>query len=109
MSSKLPRPEIAVRSFITAAPFYQAKEVCYAARGLLAFASNFRMNGANLYRLCCNEGIERMLGLSHGQYMRAKKQLQDAGLLDYDGNPGNYDHLIHRWEKISGEKWGFEL
>ncbi len=106
---KVPKPEVYISSFTTAAPFYQAKEVSFTARCLLAMASNFRLRGANLYKLCSNESIERILSLSHGQFMRAKKQLKDAELLDYEGNPGDYSHLIERWEKCTGGQWRYEL
>ncbi len=103
------RPEVHLASFAIAAVFFQAKEVSFPARGLLALASNFKVYGANLYKLCSNETIEKMLGLNHGPFMRIKKQLRDAGLLDYEGNPGDYTHLKERWERMTGETWRYEL
>ena len=102
-------PEIYIARFNTAAIYLQAKEVNFLARNVLAMAANFRHYGANLYKLCSNESIERMLCLSHGQFMRAKRQLRDAGLLDYDGNPGDYSHLVERWERVTGGKWEYEV
>ena len=105
----LPKPDIYVGAFIIAAPFYQAKEVTFAARSLLALASNCRLHGINLYKAMGNEAIEKVLGLNHGQFMRAKRELRNAGLLDYEGCPGDYQHLIERWEQVTGQKWEFEL
>ena len=105
----LPKPSIHIGSFAIAAPFYQAKEVTFAARSLLALASNCRTHGINLYKATSNEAIERILGLSHGQFMRAKKLLRDKNLLDYEGRPGSYQHLIDRWESCTGEKWEWEI
>lgn len=102
-------PGIFISSYNTAVIYMQAKEVGYVARCVLALAANFRHYGANLYKLCNNEAIERMLCLSHGQFMRAKKQLKDAGLLDYTGSPGDYSHLVKRWERISGYEWEYEV
>ena len=110
MSKKqVPKPTIYIGSFTTAAPFLQAKEVGFTARCLLAMASNFRLNGANIYKICDNADVERILGISHGQFMRYKKQLRDAGLLDYEGNPGDYTHLKERWEQVTGETWRYDL
>ena len=106
---QIPKPTIYIGSFTTAAPFFQAKEVGMSARSILALASNLKLHGGNLYKLCSNETIEKLFGLSHGQFMRAKKQLRDAGLLDYDGKPGDYAHLIARWEQCTGGKWEYDL
>jgi len=106
---KVPRPTVNISSYCTISVFFRATEVGHIARHLLCLASSFRTHGANLYELCSNESIEQILCLSHGQFMRAKKQLRDAGLLDYDGNPGNYSHLIERWERVTGEKWELEI
>ncbi len=106
---KLPRPEVHIGTFVTAGPFYRATEVSRNARTLLALASNFKQHGANLYRLCTNESIEQVLGMPHGPYMRAKKALRDAKLVDYDGNVADLSHLVARWEAVIGEKWGYEI
>ena len=109
--NKAPKPEVVLKNFVLAAPFfYAAKDgVGRPACTLLALASNFRLWGANLYRLFSNENLEKMLGLSHGQLMRAKRQLRDKGLLDYDGNPGDYTHLKKRWEERTGYEWEGDL
>ena len=106
---QLQRPKIHIETYSIAMPFLQAKEVGSNARFLLALASNFRIHGSNLYRLCSNEAIEILLGLNHGQLMRSKKQLRDASLLNYDGTPGDYSGLIQRWENITDKKWEYDL
>jgi len=103
------RPTIYIGDFTVAMPFCQARKISGNAKMLLALASAFRLHGGNLYRLCDNTAIERMFGLSHGRFMRAKKQLRDAGLLDYEGKPGDYSELVERWEKINKAKWEYDL
>lgn len=106
---QIPGPEIVIKTYVTASVFYCATEVPRNARQILILASNFRTHGANLYELCSNEDIELALGFSHGQFMRSKKQLRDAGLLDYDGNPGDYSKIIQRWEIRNRAKWPYQI
>ena len=103
------RPLIYLGNFTVALPFMQAKEVSSDARLLLAMASNFRLHGANLYKLVSNKTLAEWNGWSVQKLQRMKKQLNDAKLLTYDGSPGNYNHLIEQFERITGEKYGEPL
>jgi hypothetical protein len=79
------------------------------AKTALSIISNFKVYGCNLYRLCTNQDIERMLGFNHSKWMRIKKQLRDAGLVDYDGNIGDLKTIIECWEDKNGQTWEYEL
>ena len=50
-----------------------------------------------------------MMHLSHSQFMRAKRELKEAGLVDYDGQIGDLTPLIREWEERTGEKMDCEL
>lgn len=106
---QMPGPVLVIKNYVTASVFYHATEVPRLARSLLALASNFRTHGGNLYELCDNASIALTLGIGYQQLMRCKRQLRDAGLLDYDGNFGDMTHIIRRWEKRTGEQWEFSI
>ena len=108
MSRQIPKPEIKIISFTVAAPFYLIK-IPRVARELLAFASNMRIHGCNVYKLMSNHEIARALNLSYGQFMRAKKILRDKKLLFYDGRAGDYSKVKEEWERSNNEKWEYDL
>ena len=105
---QMPKPDIVIKNFSTALPFYSAK-VSRNAMVLLALASHFRICGANLYQIISNHDLAAQLFMSYGKFMRAKKELKDKSLLDYNGQPGDYSNLIANWEKATGEKWEADL
>jgi len=106
---QIPKPEIKIISFTVAAPLYSIKEIPRVARELLAFASNMRIHGCNVYKLMSNHGIAKALNLSYGQFMRAKKILKDKKLLFYNGTPGDYTQIKESWERANNEKWEYDL
>ena len=101
---KPPKPEIRTTGIYIPGPFMHAK-VGDNGRFLLALASQFRAYGGNVYALCSNESLAAILCCSYQALMRAKRRLRTAGLLDEDGNPGDYAHLGESWEKRTGLKW----
>jgi len=105
---RMPGPEIHLICFTTPEIFLQV-DVSVMARLILSVVSNFRTHGGNLYKLCSNQALERMFSMSHSQFMRAKRELRDAGLIDYDGNIGDLTPLIEQWEKRTGKVWEYEL
>jgi hypothetical protein len=107
---QMPKPQFNMVYWSTAAPIMMAREISISARTPLALISSFHAHGCNLYRLCSNGSIERMLSLNHGQWMRIKRQLRDADLVDYEGNYGNgWEKLIKRWEEYHHEKWSYPI
>lgn len=104
-----PRPDIRIYNYSVAFIFFHAKEVPRQARHLLAFASNVRCHGGNLYKMMDSHSIAKELAMSYGVFMRSKKALKDAGLLFYDGTFGDLSHLKERWEQATGEKWEYEI
>lgn len=103
------KPAIRVLSWTIAAPFYQVKEIPFNARHLLAFASNMRLHGINIYQAMSNHEIAYALQFSYQVFMRMKKILKDKELLFYDGTPGDYTFIEERYERDNGEKWEFGL
>ena len=106
---QLPAPEIIVKGWTQAAPFASYSGLPLAARVLLTVASNFATHYGNLYRQCSNATIENMLGFSHAQLMRSKRQLKDAGFLDYNGNLGDLQPIVTEWEQRNNQKWEYRL
>lgn len=104
------RPQFNLIKCSMAGPIMMAKEITPAAKFPLSVISSFHMFGSNLYRLCSNGSIERMLSLKHGQWMRIKKQLKNARLVDYEGNYGDgWKPLIARWEEYNSQKWSYPI
>ena len=104
------RPQFNMVCCSIAGPIMMAREITAAAKMPLALISSFHIFGSNLYRLCSNGSIERMLSLNHGQWMRIKKQIRDAKLVDYEGNYGDgWDKLIKRWEEYHCQKWSYPI
>jgi hypothetical protein len=106
---QIPKPSIRVDSWSIATPFYMAKEVPFKARHLLAFASNMRIHGCNIYRLMTSREIANALNFSYRQFMRMKKILKDKKLLFYDGTPGDYTKIKEAWEQNNNKKWDYDL
>jgi len=106
---QLPGPDITVKGWTQAAPFASYSGLPLAARLLLTVASNFATHYGNLYKQCSNATIENMLGISHSQLMRSKKQLRDTGFLDYSGNLGDLTPIIDQWEARNNCKWEYRL
>jgi hypothetical protein len=106
---QIPKPEIRVTSWTIAAPLYAIKGLPMKARHLLAFASNMRIHGCNIYKAMTNREIARELNFSYGQFMRAKKILKDRKLLFYDGTPGNYEKIKADWERENNSTWEYGL
>lgn len=103
------KPTIQVLSWTIAAPFYQIKEIPYNARHLLAFASNMRLHGVNIYKAMDNNEIANALQFSYQVLMRMKKILKDKKLLFYDGTPGDMTIIRDAYKRTYGKEWEFEL
>ena len=105
----LPKPSIRVDSWTIAAPFYMVKDIPFKARHLLAFASNMRIHGCNIYRAMTSHEIATALNFSYQQMMRMKRILRDKKLLFYDGTPGDYTKIKEAWERENNKTWEFDL
>ena len=108
MDSYAPRPIVFVGGADVPAPFAGAS-INGHSKLLLSMASNFRIHGANLYKLVSNKDLAKSLGIKLGPFMRCKRELRDKDLLNYDCEPGDYTELVKRWERISGHKWIYPL
>lgn len=106
---ELPAPEIVIKRFATAGLFYSACDLPLAAKLLLTVVSNFAAHDSNLYKLADTRRLATMLGLTHSQLIRSKRQLRDAGLVDYNGGIGDLSKIIKRWETQTGETWEYRL
>jgi hypothetical protein len=101
---KVDRPDIVIRSR-HAPMFFMGAKVSKESLVILGLAWQFRHFGVNLYRVFSNRELAKQMFTSEGKFMRAKRELRDKNLLDYDCEPGDYSELIKRWEKATGVTW----